>query len=324
MQRQAKRRFVKLKVNEISLVDSPANEQEFLVAKRLDKENTTMANAASETSVEQAVAKAAADGVETVAIEVEKNGDGSVEAVVGHVANIVANITKSNQPTEQAVDAPKPTTTDADVDKGCGTGGGGKGGKKEDVMWGKMKKALKDMKMSDADVDKAITLMQTLTKAEDTVSKAATSSTTDQPAATGEDAIEKTMTALVEGITKAKAFTPKRAAALKEAVTKLSDLIKELEDVQQGTSPKNDMPKTAQVPPATLATPTSVSKNMDTDPVLAKISELADVVKKMGETNQALVTRVETIEKARNPSTSVAPNGGNDVQVQKSIWNGLL
>jgi hypothetical protein len=323
MERKAKQRFLKLKVNEISLVDSPANEQEFLVAKRLDKEKTTMAQAASETSVEQVVAKAAADGIETVAIEVEKNGEGNVEAVMGHVANIVANITKSNQPSDQAVDASKPATADTTVDKGCGGGGGGPG-KKEDVMWGKMKKALKDMKMSDADVDKAITLLQTLAKADEKVAKAVEQSPTDQPAATGEDAIEKTMTALVEGITKAKAFTPKRAAALKEAVTKLSDLIKELEDVQQGTSPKNDMPKTAQVPPATLATPTSVSKNVDADPVLAKINELAVEVKKMVEASQALNTRVETIEKARNPSTSVGPNGGNDVQVQKSIWNGLL
>jgi hypothetical protein len=104
MPREATRRFVDLKVKEVSLVDSPANEQEFIVIKRLDQEEVDMAgNNQEATKAEQApvkveaseaaVAKTAEAGTtEKVTIEVTKANNDAMQKALEQVNALVASV----------------------------------------------------------------------------------------------------------------------------------------------------------------------------------------------------------------------------------------
>ena len=76
MPAQPKRRFLKLNVGEVSLVDSPANEVEFLVTKNLEEQ----------------VMGEQHETAERVVVEQPAGGESDVATVLKHVNAIVENI----------------------------------------------------------------------------------------------------------------------------------------------------------------------------------------------------------------------------------------
>ena len=96
-----KRRFVELKVNEISLVDIPANEKEFAVIKRLQEET------------KMTVKK---EEVEKVKVEVEEPKDDAVEKALEKVTDLVGDlVSKSSE--EKAEEKAEEKTEEKTEDK---------------------------------------------------------------------------------------------------------------------------------------------------------------------------------------------------------------
>lgn len=87
MGNEAKQRFVDLVVDEVSLVDSPANEQMFAVIKNLTKEIDEMGSE-TKTNVENT-------DVEKISVDVEKSNDIAVAKAMEQVTNMISNISKA-------------------------------------------------------------------------------------------------------------------------------------------------------------------------------------------------------------------------------------
>jgi hypothetical protein len=101
--REAKRRFLSLRVREVSLVDSAANEQEFIVIKRLDQEEQHMAGnntevAKADTSTVPAQASTQSGDVEKVTIEVTKAATDATQKAMEMVTKLVGEIGKVANP----------------------------------------------------------------------------------------------------------------------------------------------------------------------------------------------------------------------------------
>lgn len=90
MSNEAKQRFLELSVDEVSVVDSPANESDFVVIKSLNthKEVGEMAN-------KQNVNKDASQVAEQVPVEVEAPDTDAVSKALTQVTDLVANIAKA-------------------------------------------------------------------------------------------------------------------------------------------------------------------------------------------------------------------------------------
>src|SRR5690554_2338418 len=111
MPRQATQRFLDLAVGEVSLVDSPANEQVFNVVKSLNQEDGDMADAAN---TEVTKGNTGGDSnVETVSVEVAKATNEAVEKAMAQVTQLVENIAKAATPGDPE---------DTDVSKADGEG----------------------------------------------------------------------------------------------------------------------------------------------------------------------------------------------------------
>jgi len=144
---------------------------------------------------------------------------------------------------------------------------------------------------------------------------------------------------------KAKVFTGSRTQALKDVILSLADLLgevdtnvlKEVHD-KMGGAFKPDLSSGIQ-PPAGPA-PVSVTKAEDvTKPapeaepkveapkVDASADELRQQITAVQKNLDALMGRLEVIEKARVPSQSIEGSGGTDDKnknVQKSFWHGVI
>lgn len=119
----------------------------------------------------------------------------------------------------------------------------------------------------------------------------------------------------------AKKLTAERTSALSEAATKILGLLKETDEAAFKAAIEaigKELPSTATVPQAvkptgigSVDTPKPTTKN-DSDPRDAQI--------------EALTKRLDAIEKARTPTTSVGSDGGTDgaKPVEKSFWSGIL
>lgn len=113
-----KRRFLDLSVEEVSIVDSPANEQMFVVIKNLNEEVNSMPGT-------KEVEKNAADVVKSdenqeptkVAVEANPATDEAVAKAMAQVTNLIENISKSfNQETVKDVET-KSSDSKSDVSK---------------------------------------------------------------------------------------------------------------------------------------------------------------------------------------------------------------
>jgi len=311
--RAPKQRFVDLKVGEVSLVDSPANEQEFIVVKRLNQEDGDMADEIQDVTKgqpdgEQVSNEPAAKGAEQVNVEVASTE--AVEKAMAQVTQLVESIAKAANASEPSeVDTEKADAEKMDAEKGdwpkmrkqfeselkaCGVKGGA------------MTKAMERF-------DKAFMPFKPGGGAKPPLKKAEKSMDD-----TADESVQKILEVLSMGVQKAKAFTPKREEALKAAVETLQDLLKELsmQSIPQGESPKTTVPTGHVYGPATTMALTKSIEGLK-EILTTKLDEVQTVAKSLG-------ARVEVIEKTAGPSKSLEGDGGTDTNVKKSFWSGVL
>lgn len=302
MPKEAKRRFVGLDTEEVSLVDTPANEVEFLVVK--NTEDPSMG----------ATAK-----VEKEVVPVEVDGDENVTKALAHVSGIVEKIAGM---VETKKESKAPTAPEG--------GEGDKGGEGDESDTEEpIEKNLKSV-LQACGMDKAMmkTVMQKL--------KAAGFSGGDMPAgkppeggaqktskATDDDDAPLTMAGLASAVKKAAAFTPARIQALTQA-QEILKLV--LEAVTPGTSPDSSVPQVqTHSNPSAVAELTKPNTKPNV-PTMKASDELVSTLKGLASAVDGLVTRVEAIEKARPASNSADPEGATDTGTRKStsIWSGVL
>lgn len=307
MPKEAKRRFVGLNTEEVSLVDTPANEVEFLVVK--NTEDPSMG----------ATAK-----VEKEIVPVEVDSDENVTKALAHVNGIVEKIAGMVQ-TKKESKAPVEGGDDSE-------GGDGEEPAAEEPVEKSLKSVLQACGMDKAMMKTAMAKLKAAgfgdgappfakkpgggKPPEDGAQKTSKSSDDDAPL---------TLAGLASAVTKAAAFTPARIQALTQAQEILKIM---LEAVSPGTSPDSSVPQVQ-----THGNPSSVAeltkpntkpsvptmKSSDSDELISTLKSLAGAV-------DGLVTRVEAIEKARPASNSADPEGATDTNAKKSrsIWGGVL
>lgn len=300
-------------------MDSPANEQEFIVVKRL--EDADMADAVSTSEVNKGGESAA---VESVPVEVAKATGEAIEKAMIQVSSLVENIVKSTQANKGGGESGGDTETETDVEKRGGPlrktfkTGLEAAGVKGDAL-------VKALEKFDAEAKKAFDFKP---KKDETTTTKATGDGTDgepggetQTADTGEEVapVTKLLETLEVAIHKAKAFTPKREEALKSAISQLNDLLKELsmQKIPTGASPSTTVPGGGAFGASGIMDLTVKKLAELTEQVSKALGEMHTVQKSLGE-------RVESIEKTRNPSSSVESDGGTDANVNKTMWSGVL
>lgn len=314
-------RFLDLRVDEVSLVDTPANEVVFIVAKNNQKQNHERPE--GEMAGE---AGATAQGAERVEVEVAKAESDAVKAAMGQVTALIEGISKAAGIGEAAApsleDVEKAATTKArkafeDQMKSAGLAG--------DALAKAMKKFdKKNFGASDDEDDKEKT------------KKAL------EAQASAEAASEASIEGTLDAIQKAKAFTPQRVAKLKDTVETLQKLLMEVIGVHQ--SPATHVPAVTQHAnvSSTRAALMGVTKNLEGgDALLAAVEALSASVAKLsgGETVtksattqseelvavlKGLQTRLEALEKARPAPASEGDGADSSVQKGSKFWGGVL
>lgn len=300
MPKQAKRRFVGLDTKEVSLVDTPANEVEFLVTKAQEDEEMG-AQAAQTTNSDAVRVPVEVDGGESVAKAMEH-----VNGIVGNIMKLVAKSdsgtsTTTEEETTSEVDAEKATIKSVLAAMGLK-------GKAMDEAMAKLKKAGFEPGM------KFPSAKAPVTKAADEGGEGEG----DEDEAISVDDMPLTIGA----IQKAAAFTPTRITQLKAAVDTLKLV---LESIGVGQAPATRVPGVETHPNASAISDLAKPKKQ---PVMKSGNEMLDVLKALGGAVEKLGERIDSIEKARQGSNSVEEDaGGNDtdsVQTTKSIWSGVL
>lgn len=90
-----------------------------------------------------------------------------------------------------------------------------------------------------------------------------------------------------------------------------------MQEIPVGGNPKTNVPQGTQFGSSGVIALTKSLEELK-DVLKTKLDEVQEVTKGLGD-------RLETIEKTRNPSTSVEGEGGTDTQeTQKSFWSGIL
>jgi chemotaxis protein histidine kinase CheA len=303
---------LKLKTGEVSLVDSPANEVEFLVTKNLEE------NVMGE--------QQGTVGTDAERVEVEQSGNESeVANVLKHVNAIVENI--ANVVKAQAPQASAPAIAAATGTPAAGDDDEEDGEESVEKSISAALKAagiepteeqMKKMKAAGFDPSQKF---PTAKKPMEKTKKAAA------PAAAAEAAVEEaalTIEGFSDLITKAKKFTPGRIEKLKGAVEALKGLLEEIDSVPQGTNPGVSPAGGQQFGASGIKVLTEKANGEPSDLVKA-VTELANVVKGLAEGQKAVTEKVEAIEKARPASASLEAQGGTDTKVAKSaLWSGIL
>lgn len=316
MPNQAKQRFLELSVNEISVVDTPANEVEFLVMKRMEDESMeTTEDTVTETQKDDN------SGAEVVTVDAGASEDAAVNKALEQVAGMVESIAKA-----VGVKTPEASTETQDTTKSEGEGDtevdaekAAKAKMDPREMFGKQLKANgisgEAYTKAMAEYDKAFKPFQPGASAQPPLAKDTKKSADGAPTEdeVAEQEAVKALDALEQAIQKAKRFTPAREKQLKSALETLQKLFNELQNIQPGMSPKTT------VPGGTSFGASGVQA------LTKSIEQLTEAVQKSIEVSNANAERIEAIEKARNPSTSIDDEGGTDTKkTTKSFWGGVL
>jgi hypothetical protein len=325
-----------LDVDETSLVDSPANESEFLVLKNTEDSEMGAEAAAKTESTETTEA-------ERIQVEVPEGGE-QVAKALEHVNAIVDNVAKmaagngnseENKPDTDPAPAPEGGDEDGDAEP-----------TDEEVQKANEAAARKAAKAAFAkaglkgeDLDKAVnTLME---KAgfgklpfpgakpfgKGGKTKKTEKSATEQHAEDWNGETSLTMDGLAEAVNKAKAFTPARIAKLAEAMEILKLVI---ESVQPNMSPKTRPSGSTQFGASGISDLSAGAKKpvvkSEEDAITEGFKEVAKAIESIGGSVGKLNERIESIEKARAPSNSVEEDGGTDTKTAKSdgLWSGVL
>lgn len=311
MPAEAERLFVGLKVNEISLVDEPANEKEIIVAKRKDQAMSTPA--AQETPAAEAPTNtpAAAADIETVKNAVD---DDASDETVDAVKQLVENVLK--------------------LSKADGKGGKKAGGNLPPflkAMEAKLKKGGMDEKQVAQAMDAAkASFGASGIAADEPVKKAAAEAPAPAPAFDNDELVM----GVLEAISKAKSFTPSRIKKLVELSNNMDSLLDEL-GIDKASFGASGIAATGT---ATLTNPgikdTAASggagkpgnsiKKSATDEAQGGLTA-EGIAQAVAKAMQPLADRIESIEKARSPSTQPA-EGDPEVKTEKSksAWAGVL
>lgn len=305
------RRFLKLRVGEVSIVDSPANETEFNVIKALDQEGIEMTEENTETTGNETnVDKGAGDSAEVEAVQIEATGE-AVSKSLGIVADLVKSITGGESETETAkADDAETTDEGDDVEK-------------RGFDRGKFSKILEGSGLKGDGLTKAVDAAEKFfnpdtTKPSPLAGKTKKSADGSEPAPDAEAAqaalIEKTLEGVLTSIQKAKQFTPQRASQLQKALEILNDLMKQLsmQTIPTGGSPSTTVPGGSQFGASGI---TSLTKQLE---------DIASTLANVANVNKSLSDRVAAIEGAPEPSQSVEDDGGTDTKTQKGgdVWSG--
>jgi len=306
MTNKTKRRFVALAVDELSLVDTPANEKEFAVVKRLqteeemaiEKDTKVEKGSAEETDEKSIEKKAVGDGVEKVETEVPDTNDEAVEKAMGKVVEMVEGIVKKSEKKKEE------KAEDEDEAEAEEEGGGKKKAKAEkkatprEVFEEQMKKnGVKD----DA--------LKTALEAFDDSAGVEKSEKPEEEVEKRKD--DEVLEALEASIGKAKRFTPGRMDTLKNAIGTLQKLLGELTPAEKAVEEATEGALEGGLGSA-------VAKALKEFNV--KLDGVVETQKNVGE-------RVKEIEEARNPSASLEEDGETDtdvVETEKSLWKGVI
>lgn len=307
MPQNAKRRFVGLDVEEVSLVDSPANQVEFLVTKSTEDEEMSENGGASETERVMTETLVADDAAVTKALEQVSKIVDKIEQIAKGSQQPVPE-TPSAETSEENVAEVTTDEAEVDVEKSVETllktlgfeGDAFEAAKKKLEKAGFKNPGFKGMKAPLAKTQKAESI-------EDT-----------------DGAVPLTLESFVDAVSKAKAFTPARV----EKLLKLQEIVKELiESIGVGQSPNTNVPTVQTHPNNSQVRPTGTSEPLRV--AKSELEGLTEAITKslepLVETVKSLSGRVEAIEKAR-PAGNALPENETDTNVKKNanFWSGIL
>lgn len=308
MPNEAKQRFISLDVAEVSVVDTPANEVEFLVHKRMEDPimGDTNENATAPAAVEKG-----AQAPEVIAQPAEA-ANAAVEKAMAQVTALVEGIAKAARASTDPEEA-----RDAEVEKAQkGAGAARKAFRAKLKAAGMEGDALK--KAMSAFDDTLTTDAQPLQQRAQKSAEGAesTEGQQEQPAAkSAQDIASEALATMEEQISKAKMFTPARQQKFKAALDSLKAVMDEMTTYAEGANP----------PTKTPANPTFGASDVQQ---LTKAigDQMAEVVKVFREGLAEVTKRVEAVEKARLPGNSQGADStdGAPVETKKSLWSGLL
>lgn len=313
----AARRFLDLDVEEVSLVDTPANEQPFLTAKRKGTEDE-MSGVNTETQGD-------ASGATKVAVEVAKAESDVVAAAMAQVTALVDGIAKAAG------------ITDSEVEKSEGT---------SDVRK-VFEKQLKNAGLAGEAITKAMvefdkacggTMSTQTTKNKEAAAEQTAAADQSQSAPSVDDSVLATL----DTIQKAKAFTPARLAKLAEALETLQKLMMDV--IPHGVGPKTSTPTVNQHsnPNTTRDALVGTQKNADGESelqatlkaILAKLEPKEVATTKSAEptaadaivdTLKSIQERLTKIEQARPASNAEGDDEKQRTQkANGTFWKGIL
>jgi hypothetical protein len=309
MPQEAKRKFLKVDVGEVSLVDEPANETPIAVMKRKETNMTTPAEA---TNQEVPAAEQSGDTSTPVAKSQESSDEETEEVTVDASEDVIKRLTtavealveKNTEPTEVE------GASEDEVEKAKGKTDEEKA-KKAAALTASLKKA-----------GLAEAAIKTALSAAGLGGTTSTQKSADEaPAVEKQEAAMDTLEALGELITKAKSFTPSRLAELQVASEKITGLLAEINGETE-VKKAAEVAEVVEEAPATTEADVEKSKTPDmTDAVQAAVAKaLAPIMEQL-----------ETIKKTRTPSTAAPagestpePTEGTEVSVEKNFWSGVF
>lgn len=329
LDRNPTRRFLDLKVHEVSLVDTPANEQAFLVAKR--QEDLDMPATSEE-------AKKDASAVQ-VPIEVSKSDNESVKTAMDQVIGLVDGIAKA-----AGVKLESPSKEDSD-DADSSAVDTEKGG-----MAGMRKMFKAQLEAAGMNGDKLNKAMEKFDKNFGQMmekTQKSTENTDDSVSDTSKSAgyDEDTVFATLDAIHKARVFTPPRIEKLKAAIEELQKLMMEV--VTPGSSPSTKVPGVREHSNPNTTRAALVGTSKSTEDLVEKLQKIEELVSKIetssgnsadskitkkADSNEELLdaiksiaSRLEKLEGARPASQSEGDDDGRPVTKSSGVsWKNIL
>jgi uncharacterized coiled-coil protein SlyX len=297
---QAKQRFLSLDVAEVSVVDAPANEVEFLVHKRAT-EDATMGDTNTSATAPAAVEKQN-QAPEVISQPATAASTEAVEKAMAQVTALVEGIAKAAGAT--IVDPEE--ARDAEAEKARKGMGAMRKTYREQLKAAGLKGDA--MKSAMAAFDKCAMMEAEMSKEAPATKSATPELTPEQQASV---VAQKALEELSQSITKGKMFTKERQDKMKAALDQLKAVMDEMGTVPTGASPATSTPDTTTFGASGVAELTKSLTELK-DQISAGLTEISK--------------RVEAVEKSRAPGNAL-PNDATDgkpAPVKKSLWSGIL
>lgn len=281
--------YVDLDVEEISVVDVPANTKEFAVIKCIGE--TKEEPMAQETVEKKSTDQSAK--VDEVPVDVASENEG---AAIEQVLTQLDSIEKTVKDFVSSEDNNDETESEeGEVEKAED---------QEDTPENIFQKALEASGVKGKDLETAMSKYRKVCACKTEKS----SSEEEQVTTEAPDLADQ----LFEMTRKAKAITPSRFEAIKQMQEILTKLIKEIETIPEGKSPKIKVPSNASF------------GNSGIKGVMKALSEVTKNLGALSETIKKNSEKISKIEKAQKPTTSL----GDDEPVEKSgnedFWTGAI